>query len=328
MRCKACGNDWRANAEDAPLELGEGVAAAASPSFNQIAPVVEEIAPEDLTPPALTQTFRARAVQKRRTQKAIQQGLSWGLLAVLVLSGFIAAYFWRDNIVARVPKLASVYKMVGIETNPVGLDFEVINTGFANNDISQIYVSGALRNLRDHEIVVPPIRIALLDRSGREYDHHILRLQEPPVLPGAVQGFAVVLPNTEGRFAETRVELIWQQERAKPAAPEKSAPAKAAPAKTETRAEPTPAQTAPEPAPIEATPIAPAAKAPAAAPAAKAPAQAAAPAPTKVATPQATPASNTPNDGLRRISQLTTSSPTERTDLDTGRLEGVSARHG
>ncbi|MEG1451190.1 MJ0042-type zinc finger domain-containing protein [Brevundimonas sp.] len=226
VRCKACGNDWRALPEDAPLELDEGVAQSPAPSPSKPAAAIEETTDDDVTTAPLTQAFRARAEQKRRTRQAVRQGLAWGLMIVLMLLGFLAAYVWRDAIVARVPKLASAYQLVGIETNPVGLDFEAITTGFARNDISQIYVSGALRNLRDREIVAPPIRIALLDRTGREYDHHILRLEGAPVLPGGVRGFAVILPNADGRFAETRLRLVADEASEKPPARPAAAPAR------------------------------------------------------------------------------------------------------
>lgn len=288
VRCKACGNDWRAMPDDAPLILDEGVAQSSVPSPSKPAAAFEETTDDDITTAPLTQAFRARAEQKRRTRQAVRQGLAWGLMIVLMLLGFLAAFVWRDAIVARVPKLASAYQLIGIETNPVGLDFEAITTGFARNDISQIYVSGALRNLREREIVAPPIRIALLDRTGREYDHHILRLEGPPVLPGGVRGFAVILPNADGRFAETRLRLIADAPNEKPTArpdtalARKIAPEKAAESSTRVLS----------PAPVD-----------------------------KNAT-----AADT--DGLRRISHLAPSSAIGRSDLDTGPFEGVSAGNG
>ena len=288
VRCKACGHDWRAMPEDAPLELDEGVAEAVAPALAKPAVQSEAAAEDDVTTAPLTQAFRARAEQKRRTRQAVRQGLAWGLMIVLMLVGFMAAYIWRDAIVARVPKLASAYQLVGIETNPIGLDFEAISTGFARNDISQIYVSGALRNLRAREIVAPPIRIALLDRTGREYDHHILRLEGPPVLPGGVRGFAVILPNPDGRFAETRLRLVPDEAAVKPQPRAAAAPAR---------------KVQPETAPtITQTP--------------------------KASAPQTKTTDAVDTDGLRRISQLPPSSAIGRSDLDIGPFEGVSAGHG
>ena len=75
VRCKACGNDWRAMPEDAPLELDEGAVASAEQTASKPAPVTDAPTEDDITHAPLTQAFRARAEQKRRTQQAVKQGL-------------------------------------------------------------------------------------------------------------------------------------------------------------------------------------------------------------------------------------------------------------
>ena len=283
VRCKSCGNDWRATSDDAPLDLGE-VAAATAPGTVQSAETpIDEVE----IPQALPQAFRARAEQKRRTQQAVRQGLAWGLTAVMVLVGILLAYLYRDSIVARAPKLASAYKAVGITTNPYGLEFEAVSTGFARNDVSRVYVSGAVRNIRNNEIVIPPIRVGVLDASGREISHRIIRVDSAPVLPGKVQGFAAIMPNDDGRFSEATLSFVREDELPQRPAPQ---PASKAPVRT---------------APVKADE---AKEAPAKAAVAK--------------------QSDDGEDGLRRISQLTPSQPIGRTDLDTGRADGVSAGHG
>jgi len=218
VRCKSCGHDWRAVSEDAPLDLAE-VAAAVAPASPLDAPLNEDPA----TPPPLPQAFRAREQERRRAREAVRQGLAWGLLIVLIMAVLVSAYIWRDSIVARVPGLATAYKAVGIHTNAVGLEFEAENARYAAHDTSRVVVSGAVRNIRDHEIVAPPIRISILDNAGREIDHKIIRIDGPPVLPGKVEGFAAILPNPQGRFATASMTFITQP-KAKPAAPPKAAP--------------------------------------------------------------------------------------------------------
>lgn len=237
VRCKSCGHDWHAVSEDAPLDLAE-VAAAVAPASPLDAPLNEEPA----APPPLPQAFRAREQERRRAREAVRQGLAWGLLIVLIMSVLVSAYIWRDSIVARVPGLATAYKAVGIHTNAVGLEFEAENARYAAHDTSRVVVSGAVRNIRDYEIVAPPIRISILDNAGREIDHKIIRIDGPPVLPGKVEGFAAILPNPEGRFATASMTFITEP-KAKPA------PAAASPstkgAKGEAEAAPKAAQVEP-----------------------------------------------------------------------------------
>lgn len=252
VRCKSCGHDWRATPEDSTLDLGAVAAAISAPS-TEVVPVTEV----EETPPALPQAFRARAQEKQRTQKAVKQGLAWSLLVVATLSILTAVYVMRDSIVSRVPALASAYSLFGIRTNAVGLEFEAVNARFAAHDTGRVVISGAIRNIRDHEIVIPAIRVSMLDAAGREIGHEIVRLDVAPVLPGRVQGFGTILPNPDGRFASASTTFVAMA--AKPVAPKaepkaplpkaplpktplprQSAPAKAA----ETAATPEP-QTAP-----------------------------------------------------------------------------------
>lgn len=220
VRCKSCGHDWRATPDDTSLDLGE-VAAAISPPSSEVTPVAEV----EAMPPALPQAFRARVQEKQRTQKAVKQGLGWSLLVIAVVSALSATYLMRDSIVARAPGLASAYSLFGIRTNAVGLEFEAVNARFAAHDTTRVVISGAVRNIRDREIIVPPIRISMRDATGREIGHQIVRLDVAPVLPGNVQGFGAILPNTDGRFTSAHTTFMIEDKA--PATPPTKAEPKA-----------------------------------------------------------------------------------------------------
>ena len=211
VRCKSCGHDWRATPEDTSLDLGEVAAAISPPS--EVTQVVEV----ETAPAPLPQAFRARAQERQRAQKAVKQGLGWSLLVIALVSALTAAYLMRDTIVAKVPTLASAYRMFGIQTNAIGLEFEAVNARYAAHDTSRVVISGAVRNIRDREIVIPAIRISMRDATGREIGHKMVRLDVAPVLPGKVQGFAEVLPNPEGKFSSANTTFVVEE--AKPAAP-------------------------------------------------------------------------------------------------------------
>ena len=218
VRCKSCGHDWRVTLEDEPLELT---------SATEEAPVESgfgkrEEAPDSLaeTPaPELPRAFRAKAEQQRRVRRAAAQGVAWAALAVALLALIAAAFVFRLQIVQAWPQAAAVYKLAGAPVNLAGLDFEAVGAKTAAHDPNKIVVSGALRNIRDNEVVAPPVRVALLDAAGAEVAHSIIRLETAPVLPGKVQGFAVVIPDPEHKASGVGVDFVMEPKKKQAAAP-------------------------------------------------------------------------------------------------------------
>ncbi|MBU2166672.1 MAG: DUF3426 domain-containing protein, partial [Alphaproteobacteria bacterium] len=104
----------------------------------------------------------------------------------------------------------------------------------------KVMVSGALRNVRDREIVAPAIRVALLDDHGAEIAHAVVRTDGAPVLPGQVSGFAVLLADPGGKATGVGVDFVLDA----PAAP---VPVHRAPAHEDTSADhPAPADHEPD----------------------------------------------------------------------------------
>lgn len=217
VRCKSCGHDWRATLEDEPLELSAAAEEpVAEPGFGK-----REDAPESLaeTPaPELPRAFRAKAEQQRKMRRAATQGAVWAGLAVVFLSLLGAAYAFRLPIVQAWPQAAAVYKLVGAPVNLAGLEFEAVGIRLAPHDPGKVIVSGALRNIRDNEVVAPPVRVAVANAAGAEIAHRILRLETAPVLPGKVQGFAVVIPDPDHKAASAGFDFVLDlKDRPKPA---------------------------------------------------------------------------------------------------------------
>ena len=241
VRCKSCGHDWRAMLEDEPLELSAAEDPVGEGGFGK-----REEAPESLaeTPaPELPRAFRAKAEQKRRMKKAAAQGAAWAALAVILLALVGAAFMFRLQIVQAWPQAAAAYKLVGAPVNLAGLEFEAVGAKTAPHDPGKVVVSGALRNIRDNEVVAPPVRVALLNAAGAEVAHRIVRLETAPVLPGKVQGFAVVIPDPERKASGVGVDFVLE--------PKKTAHAALPPAPRIEQAAARPARRAPPPAPEE-----------------------------------------------------------------------------
>jgi len=114
----------------------------------------------------------------------------------------------RVDVVRIYPRAAAAYAMIGSPVNPVGLEFEAVGAKVAPNDPGKVLVSGALRNVRDNEIVAPAVRVALLDAHGAEIGFKIVRIDAAPVLPGKVEGFAAVIPDPGGHGVDVGVAFV------------------------------------------------------------------------------------------------------------------------
>ncbi|HYC68186.1 MJ0042-type zinc finger domain-containing protein [Brevundimonas sp.] len=211
VRCKTCKHTWRATLEE-PLELSvspPGLEPSAFARRDDSAEAAESLA--ETPAPELPRAFRARAEQQRRLRRAAAHGVVWAGIA----SGFAAllgaAWLFRVEVVEMAPRAAAAYAAVGLTVNPTGLEFEAVQARAAPNDPGKVLVSGALRNVREDERIAPPVRVALLDNSGAEIGHAVVRIDAAPVLPGKVQGFAAVIADPGGKGQGVGVAFVLDE---------------------------------------------------------------------------------------------------------------------
>lgn len=251
VRCHACGNTWRATAE-APLDL------VASPedgaSTTEFARRPEEAA--DLSAPELPKAFRARAEQQRRLRRAAAHGAVWAGIGAAFIGLIAAGWLFRVDIVRTYPRAAAAYAAVGAPVNATGLEFEAVSARAAPNDPGSVLVSGALRNVLDETTPIPTVRVSLIGADGGRIASRVMRVEPGSLEPGAVRGFAAILPDPLAQAADVGVTFDFE---AAPPPAARPGPAPAAPAAAE-EAEPAPLRPAlgtPQPEPVEATPIGP-----------------------------------------------------------------------
>ncbi|MBL0946612.1 DUF3426 domain-containing protein [Brevundimonas sp.] len=210
VRCQSCAQSWHATPEE-PLELkaeAVPVAAAATPAES---PASTSAAPESLaeTPaPELPKAYRARAENARRTRRAAMHGAVWAGVASIFLGLLAGAWLFRVEVVDILPRTAVAYAAIGMPVNVTGLEFEAVSARALPDTPDKVMVSGALRNVRDREIVAPAIRVALLDDHGAEIAHAVIRPEAAPVLPGQVSGFAAILADPGGKATGVGVDFV------------------------------------------------------------------------------------------------------------------------
>lgn len=208
VRCKSCGEVWRAVSEE-PLELSVAPEPRViSPHEPSSADAAEPASLAETPAPELPKAFRARAEQQRRLRRAATHGVIWAGLASAFIGLIASAFLFRVEVVDAFPRAAAAYAAVGAPVNPVGLDFEAMTAKEVPERPGMVLVSGALRNVRDSEIVAPPVRVALLDEHGAEVGFKVVAIDAAPVLPGKVQGFAVLIPDPGGHAADIGVNFV------------------------------------------------------------------------------------------------------------------------
>ena len=261
VRCQSCAHSWHAM-PDEPLELeAEAVPVATAPApVETPAPARESLA--ETPAPELPKAYRARAETARRTRRAAMHGAVWAGVASLFLGLLAGAWLFRVEVVDILPRTAVAYAAVGMPVNVTGLEFEAVGARALPETPDKVMVSGALRNVRDREIVAPAIRVALLDDHGAEIAHAVVRTDGAPVLPGQVSGFAVVLADPGGKATGVGVDFVLDAPPApvpvqRPPAREETPADHAAPAGHEAEASAHPVSTAHETAPGAASEAAP-----------------------------------------------------------------------
>ena len=180
VRCASCGQRWSAKPPtDTPktVELGD-TPSSGMPSIPAAA------APEQLPP---------------RRSTGLIGWLTAGFVVLLLASVVIG----RNEIVSRFPAAASIYQGLGLPAAmELGLQFEDIKSSrLQEGGISVLVVEGAIVNVTDTERPIPPIRITLLDKSGRELQEELVEAKEQRLEPGTKTSFSgrVVNPADQAR---------------------------------------------------------------------------------------------------------------------------------
>lgn len=206
VRCQSCAHVWHATPDEEPLHLTASPPNVAKTEFGKRDDANETLA--ETPAPELPKAYRAKQEQQRRLRKAATHGAIWAGLASVFIGLIASAMLFRVEIVDLWPRAAAAYAMVGTPVNPTGLDFEAMSARPDRNAPLMVMVSGALRNVRDKEVVAPPVRVALLDQSGGEIGFRIISIDAAPVLPGGVQGFAALIPDPSGKAAGVGVDFV------------------------------------------------------------------------------------------------------------------------
>ena len=206
MRCSACGNRWTAEGQ-ADLELFVDPEAGA---LAKDADKAEETPVSDLPGEELPKVFRQKANQERRVREAATVGVVWAGMAVALMGLVLGGVVFRGSVVEMWPRTASAFAAVGLDVNRVGLEIEDVAAEAALQDgHAALAVSGVMRNVADHPVTAPPLRISLLNKAGKVIAVKLASPADPLIPPGETRHFALAMldPPTTAATLEVSFEL-------------------------------------------------------------------------------------------------------------------------
>lgn len=155
----------------------------------------------------LPKVFRQKATTERRVREAATAGIVWAGMAVALLALVAAGVVFRGKVVDIWPSSAAAYAGVGLPVNRIGLeiDKDIRAEAALQDGHAALAVSGVIRNIEDHPVTAPPLRISLVNKAGKVVAVKLASPADPVIPPGESRHFAVVMLDPPSTAAELQV---------------------------------------------------------------------------------------------------------------------------
>ncbi|WP_196260650.1 MJ0042-type zinc finger domain-containing protein [Pelagibacterium limicola] len=132
--------------------------------------------------------------------------ISMALVAVLAIAGAIGL---RNEIVRNYPETNALYRVVGLGTNVIGLDFVEVNTLRTSRDGNPVIVVHArISNVTDRLVRVPNILVSLLESEGVVIYEWSVTPSVRSVLPGDVLSIDTQLTSPPAGVEKVRLSFV------------------------------------------------------------------------------------------------------------------------
>ncbi len=120
------------------------------------------------------------------SQRSSRRPAGWLLGVGVVVLLLVSAIIGRNGIVGKFPATAAVYQSVGINVDPdLGLEFKDVTLDWQREGGAFVLVvEGEIVNLSKANLMIPPVRMAILDGEGRELQHEFFNLNDGEIAAG------------------------------------------------------------------------------------------------------------------------------------------------
>jgi hypothetical protein len=147
-------------------------------------------------------------------RQAAVTGVAWAAAAVVVIALVGTGVVFRDGVVRAWPPTASFYAAIGLPVNPTGLVIEQVRAEPSLQEgHATLAISGVIRNVVDHAVVAPPLRISLVNAQGKRVAGQITALENARIPPGETRHFVTSIFDPPYSAANLQIDFFWQDAR-------------------------------------------------------------------------------------------------------------------
>ena len=208
VRCASCGYSWFARPE---LVLAPQLAAP-DLTREQVERERQALMPKASPPPVHTQVRE----NERRKRARARQGAAvavWSVVAMIVAGGGALALAMSDQVVRYWPQSATAYAMIGVETNPYGLEFiNIEHRRLFDGATPVLDVSGEVRNITADPQPAPFVRIALIDETGADMAVWRAELDLETIPSGEMARFESRYPRPPTQALDLQVRFTLEED--------------------------------------------------------------------------------------------------------------------
>jgi predicted Zn finger-like uncharacterized protein len=209
VRCTACGKRWTADPTLDLVSTPEEGAIAVEPAKPAAPVAAPEPTLSELPGEELPKAYRARVNAERRLREAAGAGIIWAGMAAAMAVVVVAAVIFRVDLVRIWPRTAGAFASVGLPVNHVGLVIEGLKAEPSLQDgHAALTISGILRNIEDHPVEAPPLRISLLNPAGKRVAGKIAAAADPLVPPGETRHFSIAIVDPPSTAKDLEIGFV------------------------------------------------------------------------------------------------------------------------
>ncbi|ESQ81300.1 MJ0042-type zinc finger domain-containing protein [Asticcacaulis sp. YBE204] len=204
VRCASCKSTWHAHKAEEPIDLPmeKVVEKPAAKAPKKLAEVKAKKIPS---------MYREMIEGQKRHKALMAQGIIWSALAATFVMIMAGAYLLRVDVVKSFPRLAGAYAAVGVPVNAAGI--EVLESKMEptlRNGRFVMSVTLKVRNIRNSDTVVPPVRVHLLDQNNNEFDSIVIPPEGLTLAANETRSIGFIVPDAKNMARNLLVEFDMQ----------------------------------------------------------------------------------------------------------------------